>query len=124
VGTFVTVSGDFAADNTAVLKLDDTTLIASGPSNPNSGYGSLTPFDYTFKITSSTVPSTLDFIVENYNYNDGDPTKISSSVVNPTGLFVTNLKITATPEPSTWVMMFAGLGLLLLAARLRRPGTL
>jgi hypothetical protein len=109
--TSVTVSGSFAADDGTVLYVDGTMVTTVGPE----AYTALTSFSYTFSISSGPVFVPIDFVVNNTNSGGSQST-------NPTGLLVSGLKFTtgtATPEPATWVLLFAGIGALLLMRRVR-----
>jgi hypothetical protein len=109
VGTLVTLTGSFAADNDVTLDVDGSIVMSvAAPA-----YATLTPFTYTFTIYGGTRSTSIDFVVNNLDDTGGTN--------NPTGLIVSNLRISApTPEPSTWLLMFAGLGSLLMVKRVRR----
>jgi len=113
VPTEVTVTGAFAADNDATLNVDGVTVLSlSAPA-----YSSLTSFSYTFSIFAGERFTPIDFVVNNLDDSGG--------TVNPTGLIVSNLRIsTATPEPSTWALLFVSLGSLLMVKRVRRAVSL
>lgn len=73
-------------------------------------YGSTTAFSFNLTVTAGST-TYLDFIVLNQDtgYN------------NPTGLDVTDFSVAAVPEPPTWAIVLAGLGLVALGrAQLRR----
>jgi hypothetical protein len=119
IPTEITISGSYAADNTLEIDADGRTEVPFAVTSPNSEFGSLTPFSFTFLANPGS--TTLDFVVENYNSDNSDPFLAGSDGnLNPVGLLVSNLKITVAPEPSTWAMMFAGLAALVLLPRLRR----
>ena len=109
VPTSVTLTGGFAADNAVTLFVDGTSVTAvAAPA-----YASLTNFSYTFTIMGGTKLTSIDFVVNNLDDTNG--------TINPTGLLVSNLKATSSaPEPSTWLMMFAGVGVLLVVAQRSR----
>jgi hypothetical protein len=114
VPTEVTVTGSFAADNDASLIIDGTTVTSvAAPA-----YATLTSFDYTFTIYTGERFTPIDFVVNNLDDTGG--------TVNPTGLLVSNLRVTTsqTPEPSTYLLMFASLGSLLMVKRVRRAVSL
>jgi hypothetical protein len=107
VATSVTLTGSFAADNDVTLDVDGSIVMSlNAPA-----YTTLTPFTYTFNIYGGKRSTSIDFVVNNLDDTGGSN--------NPTGLIVSNLRISA-PEPSTWVLMFAGLGSLLMVKRIRR----
>jgi hypothetical protein len=123
VPTDVTISGSYAADNTATVLVDGN-AIATGPTSPNSQFSFLTPFSITINVNPGDA-ITVAFAVTNYNSDNSDPAQGSDGLLNPTGLLVTNLRASAaTPEPSTYAMLFAGLGALVLIGRMRRATAL
>jgi hypothetical protein len=121
IPTEITISGSFAADNTVEIGVNGTIVVPFASTSPNSEFaGPLTPFSFTVLATPG-VSTGLDFIVENYNSDNSDPfTTGTDGHLNPTGLLVSNLKITVAPEPSTWAMMILGFGALFVLPRLRR----
>jgi hypothetical protein len=113
VPTVVTVTGSFAADNDATFNVDGSTVLTVGAP----AYASLTSFDYTFTIFAGERFTPIDFVVNNLDDTGG--------TINPTGLIVSNLRISsATPEPSTWAMLLVSLGSLLMVKRVRRAVSL
>lgn len=94
--TTASFSGKFAADNSAVVKLNGV-LIGSANS-----FASYSNFSAASGFNSGL--NTLDFVVTNDAQNSG----------NPTGLRVefTASNVTAVPEPETYAMLLAGLGLM------------
>jgi len=114
VPTQITVTGSFAADNDVSLIVDGTTVMSLA--DPASG--SLSSFDYTFTVFSGARFTPIDFVVNNLDNTGGSS--------NPTGLIVSNLRFstTSTPEPSTYAMLFLGLGSLLMVKRVRRAVSL
>lgn len=94
--TTASFSGKFAADNSAVVKLNGV-LIGSANS-----FASYSNFSAASGFNSGL--NTLDFVVTNIAQNSG----------NPTGLRVefTASNVTAVPEPETYAMLLAGLGLM------------
>jgi hypothetical protein len=113
IGTQVTVTGAFAADNDVTLDIGGTPVMSlNAPA-----YGSLTPFTYTFTIYGGTRSTSVEFVVNNLDDTGG--------TVNPTGLIVSNLRFsTAAPEPSTWALLFVSLGSLLMVKRVRHAVSL
>jgi len=99
-------SGQFAADNKAIVKLNGVQV---GSAN---GFGSF----YSFGANSgfSSGANTLEFVVTNLAQNSG----------NPTGLRVEFLQsnVTPVPEPETYAMLLAGLGLMGVISRRRMKG--
>jgi hypothetical protein len=71
----------------------DPSTLASGTQQ----YGSLSPFSFILSVAAGS--TTLDFLVLNQNNN----------MNNPTGLYVTDFAVVATPEPSTWAIVIMGL---------------
>ena len=97
-------SGTFAADNTVdSIVLNGTTLAASGGS-----FSSLTSFTSAGGTFNAGL-NTITFTVRNFALNGG----------NPTGLFVNIAGTAAVPEPASWALMVAGLGLVGIATRRR-----
>lgn len=86
-------TGRFAADNDAVIKLNNQ-VIASG-----SGFTAWNGFAASAGFQAGV--NTLQFVVGNWAQNGG----------NPTGLRVEFLSssVTAVPEPSSYAMLLAGL---------------
>ncbi len=96
-------SGKFAADNSAVVLLNGHSI---GSAN---GFTSFSNFSAASGFNSGL--NTLDFVVT----NDGQRTG------NPTGLRVefTASNVTPVPEPETYAMLLAGLGLMGVISRRR-----
>ncbi|WP_295993978.1 PEP-CTERM sorting domain-containing protein [Rugamonas sp.] len=101
-------AGKFAADNSAIVMLNGTKI---GAVNGFGGFGA-----DGFSATGSEFKSglnTLDFVVTNFALNGG----------NPTGLrveFTSSSVMAAVPEPETYGMLLAGLGMMGVIARRRR----
>jgi hypothetical protein len=113
VPTTVTMSLSFAADDGTVVYVNDVEVDTVSPE----GYTALTPFTYTFTLNSGANFTPLDFVVNNLN----------TGGANPSGLLVSALKFTtstAAPEPSTWALLFAGAGALVLMRRIRASSDL
>jgi hypothetical protein len=74
----------------------DSSTLMSGTQQ----YASLSPFSFTLSVAANST-TTLDFLVLNQNngYN------------NPSGIYVTDFEVVAVPEPPTWAIVMAGLGL-------------
>jgi hypothetical protein len=122
VPTDVTFTGSYAADNTASVEIGGN-IVTTTLTPPNSDFsGPLVPFTFTLLVGSGVQNTSVDFIVENYNSDNSSP-RNSDGLDNPTGLIVSNLRATA-PEPSTYAMLVAGLGALLLVKRVRRAAAL
>ena len=96
-------SGKLAADNSAVVKLNG---VAIGSAN---SFTSFSNFSAASGFNSGL--NTLDFVVTNVAQNGG----------NPTGLRVefTASNVTPVPEPETYAMLLAGLGLMGVISRRR-----
>ena len=101
------ISGKWATDNSGQIFINDTLT-----ANLSLGFGALT----TFAVTSGFVAGLnyLDFAVHNLE---------CGGCSNPTGLRVEDIagtaNVAAIPEPETYALMLAGLGLLGFAARRR-----
>jgi hypothetical protein len=114
--TQVTVTGAFAADDSATFYVDAVPVV----SDAAEGYLALTPFSYTFTLGAGPSIIPIDFLVINENTGGSQST-------NSTGLLVSDLRFTTgnpTPEPGTWLMLFVGLGALFTVQRVRRAGVL
>ncbi len=110
VPTDVTISGEFEADNSVLLEINNT--IVTSAADP--AFLTPTSFSYTFTLGAGSISTPIVFYVNNV----ADSNMYGGVSANPTGLLVSNLKISAaTPEPSTWLLMFAGLGSLLIFKR-------
>ncbi len=96
-------SGQFAADNSAIVKLNGVTIGTSG------GFSSYSSFAANSGFNAGQ--NTLEFVLTNFAQGSG----------NPAGLRVEFLQSTvaAVPEPETYAMLLAGLGLIGSIARRR-----
>lgn len=97
-------TGKFAADNSAVVQLNGITI---GTSN---GFGSFSEFAATSGF--NPYKNIISFIVTNTAQNGGNPTGLRAE-------FLTS-SVTAVPEPETYAMLLAGLGLMGAVARRRK----
>ena len=104
--TTLTLTGYFAADDTSTVSVNGGSALATTP-----GFSSLTPFTGTFTVGTGSVNTDIDFnVINNLDYADGsngNPTPI-----NPTGLLVSDLEVSAVPEPSSWVLGLAALAVI------------
>jgi hypothetical protein len=122
----VQISGEVAADNQFGIVFNGAVEV-SGPgggtstdpassnylftkSNTTSQYGGQygddAPLTFDFDVTpSSTGTNTLDFLVNNLKVTSSAPYN------NASGLFVTDFEVETVPEPPTWAIVLAGLGL-------------
>jgi hypothetical protein len=101
-------TGQFAADNTVYsILLNGHSLGAGGGFNYWTGFSAASS-DFVAGV------NTLQFVVENYRQNGG----------NPSGLDVQFLSSAAgaVPEPATWALMMSGVGLMGMSLR-RQPKT-
>jgi len=105
VASSAAFTGQFSADNSAVVTLNGKAIGSS------SGFTSWSSFASSGATFNSGL-NTLDFTVTNWAQNGG----------NPTGLRVefTSSSVTAVPEPETYAMLLAGLGLVGFMARRRK----
>ena len=96
--------GRFAADNSATVTLNGNNIGSAAGFTSWSSFGAGTGFNAGV--------NTLNFDVLNFQQNGG----------NPTGLRVefTESNIAAVPEPETYGMLLAGLGLMAFVARRRK----
>jgi len=90
----LTITGDWAADNYG----SDISLNGVSSGDTAGGFTTLTPF--VVSGTGHAGVNYLDFYVENYAQNGG----------NPTGLLVANISgvLTPAPEPASLVLLGAG----------------
>jgi hypothetical protein len=97
-------TGRVAADNSVVIKLNDQVISTA------SGFTDWAAFSANSGFVSGV--NTLDFVVTNWAQNGG----------NPTGLRVefNSSNVAAVPEPETYAMMLAGLGLVGFTVRRRK----
>jgi hypothetical protein len=96
-------AGQFAADNEAIVKLNGVTIGTS------SGFTSYSSFSANSGFNAGA--NKLEFVLTNYAQSSG----------NPAGLRVEFLQsnVAAVPEPETYAMLLAGLGLIGAIARRR-----
>lgn len=90
-------SGQFAADNQATVKLNGVTIGSASSFSQFSGFAANSGFNAGV--------NTLEFVLTNFAQGSG----------NPAGLRVEFLQsnvVTAVPEPETYAMLLAGLGLI------------
>jgi hypothetical protein len=115
VPTEVTFTGEFESDNSAILEIGNSNTVVISVANP----AFLTPTSFSFTLTLGTGSISTPIVFYVNNVADGN--MYNGVSANPTGLLVSNLKIsTAAPEPSTWILMFAGLGSLFMVKRICR----
>ncbi|MES2739663.1 MAG: PEP-CTERM sorting domain-containing protein [Pseudomonadota bacterium] len=98
--------GRFAADNEATVVFNGTQIAVGSSFSAWSGFGAGTGFNQGINV--------LDFYVTNWQQNGG----------NPLGLRVefSDATVAAVPEPSSYAMLLAGLGMVGWMARRRRVG--
>ena len=89
----VSITGQFASDNGALINLDGATVGSSSTS-----FSSFTPFTITTTVTGST--HNLDFLVTNAPGTSGNPSGLRVEFSNATFT-------AAAPEPSTFIMLLA-----------------
>jgi hypothetical protein len=109
VPTTITVTGAFAADNSAQLYING--VLAD--STPAIGFTALTQINFTFTASAGLAIVPVQFVVDNTP---------DANAVNPTGLLVSDLVFSTTattPEPSTWLLLIGGAGALLVVQRRR-----
>ncbi len=99
-------AGRLAADNSALVMLNGVQVGSAG------GFSSFTNFGANSGFISGA--NTLQFVVTNLKQSSG----------NPTGLRVEFLQsnVTPVPEPETYAMLLAGLGLMGVISRRRMKG--
>lgn len=97
-------SGQFAADNSATVSLNGNTI---GTSN---GFSSFSSFAASSGFVAGT--NVLSFVVTNLAQNGGNPTGLRAEFLASS--------VTAVPEPETYAMLLAGLGLMGVVARRRK----
>ncbi len=102
--TGASFTGQFAADNSAVIKLNGVSLASEV------GYNTFTNFSATSGFKTGT------------NIIEVDVTNVKQNGYNPTGLNVQFLSsnVGAAPEPSAWSLMILGVGGMGAALRTRR----
>lgn len=97
-------TGQFAADNSAVVKLNGVQIGTSA------GYNAFSSFAASSGFLAGV--NTLSFVVTNDAQSGGNPTGLRAE-------FLTSA-VTAVPEPETYAMLLAGLGLMGAVARRRK----
>ena len=97
-------SGQFAADNSATVSLNGNTIGTSG------GFSSFSSFAASSGFVAGV--NVLSFVVTNVAQNGGNPTGLRAEFLASS--------VTAVPEPETYVMLLAGLGLMGAVARRRK----
>ncbi|WP_348698165.1 PEP-CTERM sorting domain-containing protein [Duganella fentianensis] len=104
--TSAALAGRFAADNSAVVLLNGTQIGSAG------GFTSWSNFSTTAGNGFVAGDNKLEFVVTNFAGSSG----------NPTGLRVefTSSNVAAVPEPETYAMLLAGLGMVGALARRRK----
>jgi hypothetical protein len=144
VARTVQISGEVAADNQIGIVYNGVVEVAGPSATPTAGvystnpansnylfsktnststnptsqyggqYGSNAPLVFNFNVAANVGTNTIDFLVNNVVvYNSSG--QLYSPDDNATGLFVTDFEVQAVPEPSTWAIVVAGLGLLAFA---------
>lgn len=99
------LSGIFAADNNvSAIILNGTQIYTGPPQDPNSNSPQFYNIWTGFSGTTKNNTNTLTFDVVNY----GDVGAGVANTPNPSGLNVVFAAPTATPLPSTWIMMLGG----------------
>lgn len=108
--TTASLSGQFAADNSAAAYLNGYAIGSSSSYRNWSGFAS-TSGDFLSGV------NTLSFVVTNYAQNSGNPTGIRAEFIS------SGVAVAAVPEPETYAMLLSGLGLLGFSARRRKDIT-
>ena len=97
-------TGQFAADNSATVSLNGNLIGTSG------GYTSFSSFAASSGFVAGL--NVLSFVVTNVAQSSGNPTGLRAE-------FLTS-SVTAVPEPETYAMLLAGLGLMGAVVRRRK----
>ena len=100
-------SGRWAADNKGVVKLNGAAISTISVST---GFRDWTSFEATSGFVSGA--NKIEFVVTNLALNGGNPTGLRAEF--------TTSSVTAVPEPETYAMLMAGLGLLGAVARRKK----
>lgn len=102
--TTAAFTGRFAADNSVVVRLNGQEIANGHKFDSWRSFGASTGFIAGI--------NTLDFIVTNGHQVDDNPTGLRAEFVSSV--------VTAVPEPTTYAMLLAGLGLITYTARRRQ----
>lgn len=97
-------TGRYAVDNSVVVMLNGQQIASGHKFDTWLSFGASSGFNSGI--------NTLDFIVTNGHQVEGNPTGLRAEFVSSVA--------TAVPEPTTYAMLFAGLGLITYTARRRK----
>jgi hypothetical protein len=128
-GVIQTVSG-FIIGNLYRVRVD----VSANPFDPNPrprgkrlliSTSANTPLDSVYILTSANTPTNMLYQTVEYQFvatKTAMPIRLQSREKNSFGVVIDNVRISAVPEPSTWILLCGGLGMIGMSLRRRNAG--